>query len=48
MKHKPRVPRPLINTMQLATHRAGKLSMQQRAELMTPAHAAARAFGASA
>lgn len=44
MKHKPRVPRPLVNTMQLATHRAGKLSTQQRAKLMTPAHAAAQAL----
>ena len=40
MTRKPRIPRPLINTMLLATHRASKLSAQQRRDLMTPARAA--------
>lgn len=41
---KARIPRPLINTMMLATHRASKLDTQQRADLMAPAHAAALAL----
>lgn len=44
MNRKPRQPRPLINTMLLATHRASKLSPQQQSELMISARAAVEAL----
>lgn len=44
-KHTRRTVHPLINPIELAVHRASKLSAQQRQELLQPAHAALERLG---